>query len=80
MVRFLKGGFTLNAQAHTHAQANDRAQILYNDKQAECSHRPLNHQRSAPLITTLKLTIKAKDILSAVDRERQQDREFERQV
>ena len=70
--RRAKGGFTPNA--------NDRTQILYNDKQAEYSHRPLNHQRSAPLIMTVKLMIKAKDILNAVNRERQQDREFERQV
>lgn len=37
----------------------------------------VNHLRSALLIMTIKLTIEAKDILSVLNRERQQERERE---
>ena len=61
----------------TITRAIDCTQICYTDKQAEYSNRPLNHLRSAPLTMTVKLTIATKDILSVLNRERQQHRRLE---
>ena len=67
-----KASFTRN----THAHAIDHTQIFYNDKHADYSNRPLNHIRSARLIMTVKLTNETKDILSELNRERQQDQKL----
>ena len=67
----LLASFTPNAQAHTHRHANDRTQIFCNDKQAEYSTRPLSHLRSA-----LLLMIKAKDVLSMRNSDREREHEI----